>query len=300
MKRPARLAFLLACCAATGPTWPAGDGVIEREAPRPFGYAIGDVLRHRLTITPSAGSRLDETSLPKPGPLNRWLELRQVRATPGPKGHYRLDLEYQTFYAPLAVKSLTIPGFALRFKGPADASVVEVPPWTFRMAPIHGLAVLEGEGVEPLRPDVVPEAPDPAVPRARLGGFLLAALVSLAYLGHARGFLALGRKGRHFREARRELHRLRAESESPAVLRAGFTCMHRAFDRTLGEALFAERLPDFFDAHTGYAGLRGEIEDFFRASYGLFFGDGSVASNYGMGRLEALCLACLKAERSRP
>lgn len=300
MRRPARFALLLAGCAAAGPGWPARDSVIEREAPRNFGYSIGDVIRHRLTIEPKAGSRLDETSLPKPGPLNRWLELRRVQATPGPTGRYRLDLEYQTFYAPLAVKSLTIPGFALHFAGPAGASVLTVPPWPFRMAPIHGLAVLEDDGLEPLRPDAVPESPNPAVPRMRFGGFVLAALISLTYLGYVRGVVALGRRGWHFREARRELRRLRAESESSAVLRAGFTCVHRAFNLTLGEPLFAERLPVFFDGHAGYSGLRSEMEGFFNASYGLFFGDGDAAANFGIDRLDALCLACLRVERNRP
>jgi len=299
VKRLAYLALLLAGCAVTGAAWPAGDSAIHIEAPRPFGYTIGDTIHHTVMVEPEPGHRLDEASLPKPGPLNRWLELRRVQATPGPKGRYTLDLEYQTFYAPLAVKSLTIPGFALRFSGPAGTSVLEVPPWPFRMAPIHGLAVLEGAGVEPLRPDAAPESPDIAVPRARFGGFLLAALVSLAYLGYARGILALSRRGRHFREARRELHRLRAAGESLAVLRAGFTCLHRAFDRTLGEPLFAERLPEFFAGHAGYAGSRGEIEGFFRASYGLFFGDGAAAGDYGIDRLEALCLACLRVERNR-
>jgi mxaA protein len=296
----ARLVLLVAGCTSAVPARPADDPVVSREEPRPFGYAIGDVIRHRLTIEPKPGSVLDDTSLPKPGPVNRWLELRQVEARPGPRGGYRVDLEYQAFYAPLAVKSLTIPGFVLHFKGPAGASDVEVPSWPFRMAPIHGLAVLEEGGLEPLRPDAVAEPPDPAAARTRFGGFMLAALVSLAYLGYARGILGFGRQGRHFREARRELHRLRAGGPgSPAVLRAGFTCVHRAFDRTLGEPLFAERLPEFFDGRAGYAALRGEIEGFFRASYGLFFGDGTAPEGFGLERLEALCLACLRVERNR-
>jgi mxaA protein len=148
-------------------------------------------------------------------------------------------------------------------------------------------------------------------------------LIALIYLGYARGVLALGRPGRYFREARRELQRLRAEGESPAVLRAGFTCVHRAFDRTLGEPLFAERLPEFFAGHTGYAPLRGEIEGFFQCSYTLFFGGkreknpclnspypsplpegegarGGECQKYDLARLESLCVACLKVERNRP
>lgn len=300
MKRGILRALLLAGCTAGGPARSAGDSVVALEAPRPFGHTIGDVIRHRITLKPKAGDRLDQSSLPQPGALNRWLELRRVELAPAPGGGLRLDLEYQTFYVPLAVKALSVPGFSLRFTGSAGASVVDVPSWPFRMAPLHGLAVLEGEGVEPLRPDAPPEPPDTAGPGTRAFGFLMVALLALGYLGYARGFLDFGRRGRHFRDARRALHRLRGEPENPEVLRAGFTCVHRAFDRTLGAPLFAERLPEFFEAQAPYVGLREDIEDFFRASYGLFFGDGAEAGGYGLDRLEALSLACLRVERNRP
>jgi mxaA protein len=273
MRRPAQFALLLAGQLAAGSVAGAGIPALELETPRPYGYAIGDVIRHRVSFETEPGQQLDEDSLPKPGPLNRWLELRRVEIAPGPGGR-RLELEYQVFYAPLGVRTLRIPGFTLHFTGASGATAAEVPAWPFSMAPIHGLAVLEGGGLEPLRPDAAPEPPGTAAPLARFGGFSLAALISLLYLGHRRGLFAFGRRGRHFRDARRTLRRLGEGGEDPAALRAGFACVHRAFDRTLAEPLFAERLPEFFAGHAGYAGLRGEIEAFFRASYELFFGGG--------------------------
>ncbi|CAL1238798.1 nonribosomal peptide synthetase MxaA [Candidatus Methylocalor cossyra] len=297
MKRSAWVALFLVASAPLGGA--AADALLEREAPRPFGHVIGDLLRHRLLITAPTGSRLDSASLPQPGPLNRWLELRQVQAAPAGAGRYRVELEYQTFYSPLQVKSLTIPGFTLRFTGPRGATAVEVPPWPFQTAPIHGLAVVDREGAEPLRPDALPPAPDLRGPRRRCLGFALAALVALVYLGHSQGLIGPPRRGRHFREADRTLARLQREGQGAAGLRAAFAVVHRAFDRTWGEPLFAAGLPAFFAGHGAYAALREEIEGFFRASYALFFG-GETPPGYDIARLQALCRACLRAERSRP
>jgi mxaA protein len=276
-----------------------GAPAIHLDTPRPYGYAIGDTLRHVVTVEPEPGYRLNENALPKPGPLNRWLELRQMKVEPGPGTRRRLILEYQAFYAPLEVKTLRIPAFALLFEGPGGVVSAEVPAWPFSTAPIHGLSVLAGGGLEPLRPDALPEAPDTALPLARLGGFALAGLAALLYLGHLRGLFDFGRRGRHFREASLALRRLRGQGDGPEALRAGFACVHRAFDQTLGEPLFAERLPDFIAGRTGYEGLRREIEGFFRASYSLFFGNGAPAEDFTLARLDRLCLACLRAERSR-
>jgi mxaA protein len=167
------------------------------------------------------------------------------------------------------------------------------------MAPIHGLAVLEGGGLEPLRPDAMPELPESRGHLIRISAFSLLAAGSLAYLAHLRGILGFDRQGRHFREARRTLRRLKREHESQEIMKAGFATVHRAFDRSLGEPLFAERLPRFFSENACYAGLRSDIEGFFHASYQFFFGDTGSETEYGIDRLDSLCAACLLAERSR-
>lgn len=276
----------------------ADPPAIRLDTPPPYGYRIGDTIRHTVTVQLEPGCRLDEASLPKPGSLNRWLELRRLWVEPGRDNQRRVNLEYQTFYAPLEVKPLRIPGFALRCEGPGGPLAAEVPAWAFSMAPIHGLAVLAGGGLEPLRPDAPPDFPGTAGPLARFGGFAFSGTAALLYLAHLRGLLDFGRRGRHFREASLALRRLKQEGDGPAVLRAGFACVHRAFDRTLGEPLFADRLPEFIAGRAGYQNLRRDIEGFFRASYSLFFGDGAAAEDFTISRLDSLCLACLRAERN--
>lgn len=297
--RPSRkLAAACALAVATG--WADAAPTVRLAAPHAYGYTVGDTVRHVLTVDPEPGDRLDMASLPQPGPVNRWLELRRVAVEPGPGTQLSIALEYQTFYVPLTVKTLAIPGFSLRFTGTTGTTTAAIPAWPFSVSPVHGLAVLSGDGLDAVQADAPPTAPDTATPLIRSGGLALAGLLALAYLGHLRGFWGWGRRGRHFREARRALRRLATGGGGEAaVLRAGFAVVHRAFDRTLEEPLFAERLPQFFADHAAYAGMRGEIEAFFQASYALFFGEGGVG-NYGWDRLENLCRACLRIERNRP
>lgn len=288
-------AVLLA--AASG--WAVSAPRIDIHTLRPYGYTVGDTLRHSITVEPEPGYRLDEASLPRPGPVNRWLELRQVSLTSGPGIQRRLVLEYQTFYAPLSVKTLTIPGFSLRFTGATSRVTADIPAWPFSMSPIHGLAVLAEGGLEPLRPDALPEAPATRATQLRFSGFALSGLIALLYMGHLRGLWGFGRRGRYFHEAERTLRRLGREGEEVTRVRAGFAAVHRAFDRTLDEPLFAERLPEFFADHADYAALREDIEAFFQASYALFFGNGAI-QDYGVEQLAALCRACVRIERGRP
>lgn len=308
--RGVRVAAMVCGLLTAGPVRPAAAPAIQRDTPRPYGYAIGDLIHHELIIQPGRNRTLDRRSIPTIGPLNRWAELRNVRVEDAPGGRIRLLLDYQVFYAPLTVKNLALPGFTLRFDGPEGATSQDIPAWPFTMTPIHGLAVLDSAETDPVRPDAWPAPPDTSTPLRRMACAAFVAAGALLYLAHLRGLLGVDARGRPFRDAHRTLCRLRRQGAKVDLRRQAFSTVHRAFDRSLGEPLFAEHLPEFFDRHPHYEGLRKEIESFFAASYGLFFGStddtekaGVSASPSAAGesfrpeRLEALCLACLQAER---
>jgi mxaA protein len=288
---------LLLLALSSLPAAAAPSLTVHLETPRPYGYLIGDTIALAVTVETPSGLKLDEAALPRPGAVNRWLELRRVEAKPQAGGGYRLSLEYQTFHAPLTVKTLTIPGFRVNFAGGTTA---EVPPWSFSAAPIKDLAVLSGEGQQPLRPD----APPPLLPLAASRAATLAAaglaLLALAWLAYLRGLLPYWSKGRHYAAALRTLRRLARQPQDEAARRLAFTAVHRAFNQTLGQPLFAEQLDDFFLAQAHYVPLREDIEAFFAASYVLFFGSGAPPTSYPLERLAALCRQCLQIERARP
>lgn len=281
----------------------ADDSIVQRLTPRPYGYTIGDLIRHELIVQPGAQQTLDPRSVPSTGPVNRWLELRRVDVLERSERRIRIGLEYQVFYAPLTVKNLVLPGFTLQFQGSGKSTSSEVPAWNFSMAPIHGLAVLDSAAAEPVRADVWPLPPDPAAPRWRMIASLVTATTALLVFAYLRGLIGVDPRGRAFRDAHRALQQLRRQGSGRDILKEGFSTVHRAFDRKLGAPLFAERLPEFFQTNPQFLGLTAEIEGFFAASYGLFFGAGDDASRgqspapYGIDRLQALCLACLRAER---
>ncbi len=48
------------------------------EEPRNFGYFVGDLIERRASSSRIATIELLAASLPKPGPLNYWLDLTRV------------------------------------------------------------------------------------------------------------------------------------------------------------------------------------------------------------------------------
>ncbi len=302
---PRRLSGALFCGLIVSATANSGEPVVQRDTPRPYGYTIGDLIRHELIVQPGAGRTLDPRSVPAAGPVNRWLELRRVETLERSEHRVRVLLEYQVFYAPLTVKNLAVPGFTLQFQGAGGPTGSEVPPWNFSMAPIHGLAVLDSAAAEPVRGDAWPSPPAASTAAWRMVADLAIAGSALLAFAYFRGWLGRDPRGRAFRDAHQALHRLRGSRAGEDVIRQAFSTVHRAFDLKLGEPLFAERLPEFLQTNPQFRGLATDIEEFFAASYGLFFGAGENAAPtdrnaapYGIDRLQALCLACLNAERN--
>jgi len=273
---------------------------VELQAPRPFGYVIGDVIPLQADIDTDAAYRLEPNTLPKPGPINRWLWLKSINAEQTQQGqrmHYRLRLEYQTFYAPLAVKNLTIPAMALPLEGTGEPLTAQIPAWSFSTAPLRGLAAAEENGQVAPRPEIEPK-PLPTWPHWLVfSAWLGLALSALAYLAYSLGWLTLGQQGRYFAEAIRTLRRLESEDLPAEQQReAAYTTVHQAFNQTLGFALFSEGLPDFFAGHSRYAPLKSEIEAFFTASYSAFFGEEPAHGGFTLARLIGLCRECIRIE----
>lgn len=303
---PCRVLGVLFCGLFVSAAANSSEPVVQRDTPRPYGYTIGDLIRHELIVQPGPGQTLDPRSVPAAGPLNRWLELRRVELLDRSERRIRILLEYQVFYAPLTVKNLAVPGYTLLFQGAGGSTGREVPAWNFSMAPIHGLAVLDSDAAEPVRGDVWPSPSAASTAAWRITAHLAIAGSALLVFAYFRGWLGRDPRGRAFRDAHQALRRLHHSGPGEDILRQAFSTVHRAFDCTLGEPLFAEQLPGFLQTNPQFRGLATDIEEFFAASYDLFFGAGDIAapkgpnaaSPYGIDRLQALCLACLNAERN--
>lgn len=274
---------------------------VELYAPRGFGHVIGDTLTLTVDIALDAPFVLDSASLPTPRALNYWLDLRDVRVKDqGVRDgvhRYTLDLVYQTFYAPLEPRRLTIPAVALFAVDGERRVAVDVPSWSFLMSPLREIVATGPGPAMALRPDIAPR-PLPTAPLRR--GLLLAlgaALLALLLLAWQMGWGPFGRRrSRPFARAARAIPSgLAAPAGDPALADPRYTralqALHRAFDATDGKGVFAEDLPGFFERHAAFRAAEAEVRRLFAASRRAFFGADPAGAQRELPPAELVALA---------
>lgn len=273
---------------------------VEAFPPRDFGYVLGDLVEQRFAIAVPEAYALETGALPAPGALDENLDLHGLswdETHAQGEARYRLRIVYQTFKGVREAEKATVPPLTLRFHGPEPLEA-HTPAWEFTVAPL----------IPPQLPDekVAIRAALPPVPIAmadhegRLAAYLAALLALLGYLGWRR--YAPARRDRPFARAQRALRRLlRGPAGAGADgYRAAARRLHRALDETAGGTLFAEQLAGFCAERPAFAGLAGELAEFFALSQRLFFAEPETPppADYPAARLESLCRRCAQAERS--
>jgi mxaA protein len=250
---------------------------VHLQAPRPFGYFIGDVIRLEADIVVDASFALVPGSLPKPRAVNYWLDLNSVstddRGVQAGARRYRVVLAYQTFYAPLEPRAVTIPGFTVTMSDGSTRAEAEVPAWTFLMSPLREIRPQRATPAALLRPDVAAVPVATARPLAAAIGCGVVALLLLAALARHYAWWPFGRAPRRpFARARALLRRrLAGDVEADGYL-AGLIVLHRAFDEAAGRAVMADDARAFVAQAPTFVALEPEIDRFFRASRRAFFG----------------------------
>ena len=270
---PALVAEALAAEAPTAPS--VSVTTIE---PRPFGYFVGDTFRREVDVVVADPYRLDASSVPAPGRLNYWLDLRAVKlaesSAPGGR-HYRLDLDYQTFYVPLEPITVGIPGLTLSVSDGKQGVEAEVPPLSLLMAPLREIAPVKPEGgpVGYLRPDALPRKVSTLNARIGFAAGAAATLIGLVLLAYHKAWWPFGaRAQRPFTRAARTIHGLGARGRNPDNYRAGLLDLHRAFDAAAGRRLLAEDVPDFLASHREFQPLKGRyLQVFCQLPPGVFW-----------------------------
>jgi mxaA protein len=253
---------------------------VELQAPRPFGYFVGDAIHHEVDIVVDPGVDLIPGSLPQPGSLNFWLDLVASRVEESTLRHgkrYRLSLDYQNFYPALDARLLVIPGFSLSFLSGKRQLTAEVPAWSFYISPLREVLPAEkASGADYMRPDVVPNAADVSSVRVATFGFLALSLIVLALLAYHRAWWPFTRRAhRPFALAARDINRsLREGGDGKAYVDA-LLILHRAIDATAGQAVIAEDLPNFLERVPKFQRLQPEFIRFFLSSRDAFFAGNS-------------------------
>lgn len=292
---PVLVTFLL----LPGTTAAGADAVrVEAVNPRPFGYVIGDLLERRIRVTTDGTRALDTAQLPRPGRVDRWLELRSVVvAEPGDAGRrWDITLQYQVRNAPEQVTTVLLPELRLHLTAGGGRGEEQVGDWPISIAPLTPQTVLARAGLEEMRPDAAPPLVDTRPYHLRLGLYaLILGGLGLFALGRRFGLpWAAGRRG-PFALACRDVQRLARRRSQPDLHAEALRRLHRAFDECAGHSVFAGQLDAFFARRPQYGSLRAETEQLFRQSRILFFGGSGDAGS--LDRVVALARAYRAAER---
>ena len=270
------------------------------DEPRAYGHVVGDRVQRALHLQLPPGFRLERASLPRSGEQSYWLDLAAVdiRTAQASGGAVSVRLDYQLFYAPLQATRRELPGLDLAAVNTGGKRITRsVPAFVFTMSPILELnpdARFGDAENDLLLADAVPMPPAVAGPRWATFAGLTIALSALLIWAWAAGYLSARARG-PFAKAWLSLRRQRRAPAAAQALRT----VHRAFDETAGQAVFADDLDAFIAAHPVFADLVDDIATFFDFSRRYFFAATQPAdcdNGELLAGLERLVRRCRKRE----
>lgn len=254
--------------------------ILQQDQGRNYGVMVGDIIQHRFVIEVQAPYTLIQSSLPQPGDLSYWLELIDIDVSTkesDEKTLYLIELNYQTFYAPLDVRSLSIPAIPLDFSADERRFQLRLPDWDFTMSPIKEI-VPSGVGNENdvaafMKAAIGPRTFSLAGANERLIYLVVATLLTLIALLWLSGLLPkLGRSP--FVLATREIRRIkRGGIQSTDDYLACLQAVHQAINQRAEATVFSGQLDHFLETYPQFSGLRADLSTFFERSRDAFFMD---------------------------
>lgn len=268
----------------------------EHLTPRPFGYLIGDEIKHRVIIETTDNAKLNQANLPTQGILNRWLNLNQIHVTEKPitSGfHYEIELIYQVFYAPQAAKMLTIPSVTLTFNQAENALEKIIPAWQFTISPLREIQMRKDEHGEYMRSS----QPAPLLSSSYAIEKLLFSLASVVFSGtwlaYFYGFISLPRR-KIFKKTQQKLLKLQEND-----FEKGFILMHGALNTLNGKPLFSSQVANFCQQHPQYESAKTLLDEFFKVSTSYFFANQTVNAKETLALIKKSCQLCAAIERGQ-
>lgn len=260
------------------------SGVIKQSLGRDFGIFTGDMIQHEFIVQLPADYQISEAALPVAGDLNYWLTLQDIELKHLDNNEdrqlFHLTLKYQTFYAPLDVRKLEIPAQSLRAHKKGEGEIdITLPSWQFTMSPLKEIAqrgVGNNETTDTfMKPALSPAYRSTQLQRNLLSGLSVSAILLVLLWAYLHGWL-WRRQQFPFQQAHRNIKHLRAKNvnESSACF-AAVESIHKAFNQAAGYVLFSNELAVFLQNHPAFARHASDIEEFFRQSDAVMFGQQS-------------------------
>ena len=198
---------LLALCLASSAAANANDEAIQPIVTvRDSGYLLGDLIQERVDLTLPGAFVLDPDSLPLPGRVAPWMEVRAARIEQGVHaGEQSVVVKYQVFAEVEQAERVPIPAFKLRARDGRQTRVIEVPAKSFLLSPaLPATLIDEDRELKPAAPpqplpigDAVTGVVLGMIAAVACGAYLLWAYDRLPFLPRAPGpFARLWRRNR--------------------------------------------------------------------------------------------------------
>lgn len=272
--------------------------IVQQSLGRDFGIVVGDQIKHSYIISVPAEYTLSPALLPTKSDINYWLKLINVHyqeiASAKDLKKYKIDVIFQTFYAPLDVRVLSTPVIDVSFHSGNREQQISLPAWSFSMSPLKETAPVSGSTRPFMKPDIPVSAIDTNGLKWQV--YLLAlAVVVMAFIW----LILTGRvfKFAHspFQFAAKKIKKLQTKQDERNVTQA--ICeVHQAFNYVAEQAVFSHQIDQFIDSFPEFSSNKQQITDFYDLSVDVLYGE-SKAKLEHFEQLLSLCHSLVKAER---
>lgn len=295
VQQTCRIGLLLTILCWSFDAWslPAAVKSFSMETPPPFGYVIGDLIKHNVGLSAEKPFQLVDSLLPQPGPVNHWLELREIHLKQSlgvNQTQYRIELVYQLFRGVKETEKLAIPAWNIQLRSRGETLEIPVPQWSFSYAPLIPGRTPDNQVT--IRTPIMPATQPIIKPASILAGSLVGLASILLYFAWLHDRLPIVRRNPGpFASAYRKLKKLNKKDRDIQSYCTALRTIHHAFDETAGKTVFADRLELLFAAKPAFQNLTEDTERFFEISRQVFYlGQTSVIqSQYPISRLTELC-----------
>lgn len=294
--------YRTAICILVMAILPAQADDVHVSETRSFGYFLGDTVTRTAEIPAAEDEKINPGSLPVPGQVNHWLEIRHVETAAKSTGSrllQTLTIEYQIFYAALDARPLSIPGIKLRLSKGKEERTVEIPAMAITVSPLRPIE--QASDANALRPDELAGK----IPSTRYKNLMVVcgtlAAASLALLAYHMAWWPFGQRyGRVFSRAASEIGDWAQSGADRERYAQALMILHRALDQRAGRRLLPDDLAEFIDRHPSHRPVADELAAFFHASRDEFFGVKQEANHtdWTAERLHALARQLAAQERA--
>lgn len=276
-------------------------------SPRDIGYFAGDLVNVEVVLVLVRGSEIELASLPHPGPITYWLDLRTIDVDEHSEGENRLitlRMTYQNFYDALDARPMEIPTFAIRVKAGGNSVTADVPAWTIGVSPLREVAPpIKDNPKDYMRADRTVAYKDTGRLGLEIAVSAVGTILALIYLAFDRAWWPFhARPARVFAGAVHRLRKLRPKGDTEAGYLEALFILHRGIDQTDRRRVMADDLPSFLARHSIFRPLEDRLKDFFSASRQAFFASNTARSRqeFPFDAIEAFARKMAEAERARP